>query len=242
MKNIEIYEIKKLILLGLFFILTNILTINLFKKVDLKNIYIKGADFITINDITQNSSLKLPKKLILIKTKLIEKELTQNISLSQISVTRQIFPFGLVIDIKTRTPVAFAEREENGIKIRGYIDKDGYFIKEKYIPKREYLIFPIKISGWKKEYKKLISLIINTYKGTDDLVAIEISSEGFITLEEKFLQKIFFGFKTKEKEIEEKLNLIFDIKEQLQKQKIRKKIQSLDLTDPTNPKIKVFIP
>ena len=104
------------------------------------------------------------------------------------------------------------------------------------------MIFPIKISGWKKEYKKPISLIIKTYKGTDDLEAIKISSEGFITLEEKFLQKIFFGFKTKEREIEEKLNLIFDIKEQFKKQKIRKKIKSLDLTDLANPKIKVFIP
>ena len=242
MKKIEINEIKKFISLGLFFVLTNILTISLFKKVDLKDIYIKGTNLITINDITQNSSLKLPKKLILIKTKLIEKELTNNISLSQISVTRQIFPFGLVINIKTRTPIAFAEREENGIKISGFIDKDGFFIKEKYIPEKENLIFPIKISGWKKEYKKPISLIIKTYKGTDDLEAIKISSEGFITLEEKFLQKIFFGFKTKEKEIEEKLNLIFDIKEEFKKQKIRKKIKSLDLTDLANPKIKVFIP
>ncbi len=240
MKNIEIYEIKKLILLGIFFLLTNTLTMNLFKKVDFKNIYIQGTDFISINDITQNSSLQLPKKLIFIKTKLIEKELTQNMSLRQISITRQILPFGLVIKIKTRTPVAFAEREENGIKIEGFIDKDGVFIKEKYIPDRENLIFPIKIFGWKKEYKKLISLIIKTYKETDDLEAIKISSEGFITLEEKFLQTIFFGFKTKE--IEDKLNLIFDIKKQFKKQKIRKKIQSLDLTDLANPKIKVFIP
>ena len=240
MRYIEIYKIKKVILLGIFFFLTNILTINLFKKIDFKNIYIKGTDFITINDITQNSSLKLPKKLILIKTKLIEKELKQNISLRQISITRQIFPFGLRINIQTRTPVAFAEREENGIKIKGYVDQDGVFINEKYIPEGENWIFPIKISGWKKEYKKLISLIIKTYKKTDDLEAIKISSEGFITLEEKFLQKIFFGFKTDE--IEEKLNLIFDIKEQFKKQKIRKKIKSLDLTDIANPKIKVFIP
>ncbi len=240
MKNIEIYGIKKLILPGLLFVLTNILTINLFKQVDFKNIYIKGAEFITINDITQNSSLQLPKKLIRIKTKLIEKELTQNISLRQISITRQLFPFGLVINIKTRTPVAFAEREENGIKIKGFIDKDGVFIKEKYISERENLIFPIKISGWKKEYEQIISLIIKTYKENDDLEAIKISSEGFITLEEKFLQTIFFGFKTKE--IEEKLNLIFDIKEQIKKQTIRKKIKSLDLTDLANPKIKVFIP
>ena len=240
MKNIEIFEIKKLILLGLFFVLTNILTINLFKKVDLENISIQGADFITINDITQNSSLQLPKKLIFIKTKLIEKELKQNISLRQILITRQIFPFGLVINIKTRTPVAFAEKEEYGKEIKGFIDKDGVFIKENYVPEKENLNFPIKISGWEKDYKNLISLILRAYKGTDDLEAIKINSEGFIILEEKFLQKVFFGFKTQE--IKEKLNLIFDIKEQLKKQKIRKKIQSLDLTDPANPKIKVFIP
>jgi len=239
-KNKKVYESKNLILIGIFFIFTNILTINLFKKVDLKNIYISGADFITVNDITQNSSLQLPSKLIFIKTKLIEKELKQNISLRQISITRQIFPFGLVINIQTRTPIAFAEKEDSGITTKGFIDKDGVFIKEKYVPKRENLIFPIKIIGWKEDYKKVISLILKTYKVTDDLVTIKISANGFITLEEKFLQKIFFGFKTQE--IEEKLNLISDIKEQLKKQNFPKKIKSLDLTDLANPKIKVFIP
>ena len=240
MKNREIYGIKKLILYVLFFVFTNILTIYLFKTVDFKNIYINGTDFITVDDITENSSLQLPIKLIFIKTKLIEKELEQNISLSKISINRQIFPFGLLINLQTRTPVAFAEREEKGIKIKGFIDKDGVFIKERYVPKRENLIFPIKIFGWKKEYKELMSLIIKTYIETDDLEAIKISSEGFITLEEKFFKKILFGSKTKE--IEVKLNLIFDIKEEFKKQKIRKKIKSLDLTDLANPKIKVFIP
>jgi len=239
-KNREIYGIKKLILYVLFFVFTNILTIYLFKTVDFKNIYINGTDFITVDDITENSSLQLPIKLIFIKTKLIEKELEQNISLSKISINRQIFPFGLVINLQTRTPVAFAEREEKGIKIKGFIDKDGVFIEERYVPKRENLIFPIKIFGWKKEYKELMSLIIKTYIETDDLEAIKISSEGFITLEEKFFKKIFFGFKTQEKEA--KLNLIFDIKEQFKKQKIRKKIQSLDVTDLADPKLKVFIP
>ena len=239
MKNRKIFGIKKLILLGIFFF-TNILTLQFFKTVDFKNVYIKNADFITINDITENSSLQLPRKLIFIKTKLIEKELKQNISLGKISISRQIFPFGLVINLETRKPVAFAEKEDNGIKIEGFIDEEGVFIKEKYLPEREKVIFPIKIFGWKKEYKNLISLIIKTYKETDDLEAIKISSEGFITIEEKFFQKIFLGTKTQE--IEDKLNLIFDIKEQYKKQKIRKKIRSLDLIDLANPKIKVFIP
>ena len=240
MKNRESYEIKKLIFFVIFFIITNFLSIQLFKKVYFENLYINGADFISVNDITDNSSLQLPRRLIFIKTKLIEKELERNISLGEISITRQIFPFGLRINIQKVNPVAFAEKKEDGKNIRGFVDKDGHFIKEKYLSDRKDLIFSVNIVGWKKDYKKLISLIIKTYKDTNDLEVIKINSEGFITLEEKFLQKIFFGFKTKE--IEEKLNLIFDIKEQFKKQKIRKKIKSLDLTDLANPKIKVFIP
>ena len=102
------------------------------------------------------------------------------------------------------------------------------------------MIFPIKVKGWNEDYKKLISLILKKYEDDDDLEVIKISSEGFITLEENFLQKIYLGSQIQE--IEEKLHLIFDIKEQIKKQKFRKKIKSLDLTDPTNPRLKVFIP
>ena len=102
------------------------------------------------------------------------------------------------------------------------------------------MIFPIKVKGWSEDYKKLIALILKKYEDNDDLEVIKISSEGFITLKENFFQKIYIGYQIQE--LEKKLNLIFDIKEQIKKQKIRKKIKSLDLTDLANPKIKVFIP
>ena len=239
MKNRKIHDNKKSLLLGVFLLLTNFFCIYLFKKVEMKNIYINDAESISTTDITQNSSLQLPKRLIFIRTKLIEKELAQNFSLRQISVTRQIFPFGLKVNILTRNPVAIAEKEINGKKVKGFVDINGFFIEKKYLPE-ERLNFPIRIYGWKEEYKKLISLILKNYMDSDDLEVIKISSKGFITLEEKFLQKIFLGFQTQE--LEEKLNLIFDIREQYKNQKNYRKIKSLDLTDLTNPKIKVFIP
>ena len=238
-KNRRLFNIKNLTLL-LIFLFTNFLSVNFFKKVDLKNIYIDETEFISINDITENSSLQLPQRLIFIKTKLIEKELKQNLTLKQISINRQIFPFGLKIKIQERKPVAFANREENNKVLEGFIDKDGVFIDKKYLSKREKLIFPVKITGWKIDYKNIISLIIKKYEEDDDLKAIKISSKGFVTLEENFLQKIYLG--SQMKDLEKKLNVIFEIKEQIKKKKIRKKIKSLDLTDLTNPEIKVFIP
>ncbi len=240
MKNRKSYNIKKLSLLGIFFFFTNFLSINLLKKVNLNNVYINGAEFISINDITKNSSLQLPSRLIFIKTELIEKELMQNMYLRKISINRQIFPFGLSIYIQTRKPIAFADKQENGIKVEGFVDEGGTFIDKKFLPRGEKLIFPIRVTGWKKEHKELISLITKRYKDNDDLKVIKISSEGFITLEEKFLQKIYLG--SQNYNLEEKLNLIFDIKEEFKNQQTSKKIKSLDLTDLTNPKIKVFIP
>ena len=240
MKDINTHNIKKFLLIGIIFFFTNFVTISLFKKVDVKNININGAEFISIDDVVENSSLQLPERLIFIKTKLIENELKKNIYLRKISINKQIFPFGLKINIQTRKPVAFADKEENGKKVEGFVDKDGVFIEKKWVPESDKLIFPIKITGWDKDYKKIISLLLINYENNENLEVIKISSKGFVTLEEKFFQKIYLGSQVKE--LEEKINLIFDIKEQYIKQKKRKKIKNLDLTDLNNPKIKVFIP
>jgi len=239
-KDISTHNIKKFLLIGIIFLFTNFVTISLFKKVDVKNININGAEFISIDDIIENSSLQLPERLIFIKTKLIENELKKNIYLRKISINKQIFPFGLKINIQTRKPVAFADRQENGKKVEGFVDKYGVFIEKKWVPESDKLIFPIKIIGWDKDYKKIISLLIIKYENNENLEVIKISSKGFVTLEEKFFQKIYLGSQVKE--LEERINLIFDIKEQYIKQKKRKKIKNLDLTDLNNPKIKVFIP
>ena len=80
------------------------------KKVNIQDIRIFGSKFFSQNDLVNNSSLKLPTRLIFIKTKYLEKELKQNLSLKNVSVTRQIIPFGLKIYIDTRTPIAYGER------------------------------------------------------------------------------------------------------------------------------------
>ena len=135
------------LLLILFFLSTSLLSLKTLKKVNIQDIKIYGSKLFSQNDLVNNSSLKLPIRLIFIKTNFIEKELKQNLSLKNVSISRQILPFSLEVYVNTRTPIAYSEKILNGKKIFGYVDKDGFFINkqnldEKSLKSPDYIFEP----------------------------------------------------------------------------------------------------
>ena len=130
MKNRKKINIRAFLFLILFLFSTSFITLITLKKVKIKDIRISGSVLFSQNELVKNSSLKFPIRLLFIKTNLMEKELKQNLSLKNISVSRQIMPFGLRVHINTRTPIAFGEKILNDEKIIGFIDKDGIFINK----------------------------------------------------------------------------------------------------------------
>ena len=110
MKNEKKINNKSFLLLLLFLFSTSLISLKTLKKVNIQDIRIAGSELFSRNDVIKNSSLKLPIRLILINTYFLEKELKQNLSLKNVSVIRKIFPFGLKVNIKTRTPIAYGER------------------------------------------------------------------------------------------------------------------------------------
>ena len=221
--------------------LTTFLTIKTFKKVNYQDISIFGSQLFSIDDIVANSSLNFSTPLIFIKTKYSEKELKKNLSLKNVSVNRQIFPFGLKIIIKTRTPIAYGEKFFEGEKITGFIDEDGYFINEKYSEKENLEKISSKVLGWEENFRVTLSKILKSQKKNEvEFVTIKFSPNGFLTLEEKSLNTISLGFNSTI--IDTQLQIISDIKNQLMGGEILQRIDNIDLTDPNNPKIKVFKP
>ena len=221
--------------------LTTFLTLQTFKKVNSQDISIFGSEIFSIEDIVNNSSLNFSTPLLLVKTKYTEKELKKNLALKEVSVYRQLFPFGLKILIKTRTPIAYGERILKGKKITGYIDKDGFFIFEKYAEKENLGKLSSKVFGWEENFRERLSKILYSQKNNAvEFVTISFSPNGFLTLEEKSLKTIFLGFNPKI--IETQLQIINNIKTQIKAKNILEKIDNIDLTDPNNPKIKVFKP
>ena len=59
-------------------------------------------------------------------------------------------------------------------------------------------------------------------------------------LRRKYLKKILLGYE--HSKLDTQLNLIPEIKKQLKQNNILKNLESLDITDPNNPTIKVFKP
>ena len=228
-------------LLVSFLFLTTFLTYRTFKKVNVKDITVIGSELFSKDDVVKNSSINFPTRLIFIKTEYTEKELRENLSLENVSVIRQILPFGLKIFIKTRTPIAYAEKILQGQKISGFVDKNGFFIYEKYADKRNIKKLSLEVLGWKENFKNTLSKIFNSPNYDEiELIKINFMPNGFLILEERNLKKIFLGFNPKI--IETQLQIIKNIKSQLKENNILKKIDNIDLSDPSNPKIKVFKP
>ena len=232
---------RSLLLLLLFLFATSLISLRTFKKVNIQDIRISGSELFSQKDIVKNSSLKFPIRLILINTYFLEKELKQNLSLKNISVNRELFPFGLKVKVNTRTPIAYGERLLNKEKIFGFIDKDGIFIEKQNVEEKKFKELTIKVFGWKEKFKKVLSEIFIAQENYDfDIVKISFSPNGFLTVEEKDLQNILLGFNPNL--INYQLQIINNLKNEFKRNNFSEKIDNIDLTDPNKPKIKVFKP
>ena len=241
MKNQKGIKNRSFFLLISFLFLTSLLSIKTLKKVDTQNIRISGSGFFSQNDVVNNSSFNFPIRLIFVETNLLEKELKQNLSLKNVSVNRELFPFGLKVHIKTRIPIAYAERILNDEKILGFIDKDGIFIKKQNADEENLSNLTIQVFGWKEKFKKILSEIFIALENYEfEIVKITFSPDGFLTIEEKDLRTIFLGFKPNL--INYQLQIIDNIKKEFKKNSFSVKIHNIDLTNPNKPKIKVFKP
>ena len=233
-------KLKNTLFLYFLLFLTSIISLRSINNVQINHILIKDQ-LISKEELLENSSLKIPQRLIFIQTGLIEKELKENLSLKYISINKQLIPFGLKIFIQKRIPIAYAEMYSNDSIVEGFVDEEGVFISKKFINSYQEDDFTLKVYGWKKSFIEPLEKILRINNKFDiKIYEINISPNGFISLREEDFKKVSLGFTSEN--IERKLDLLISMKNQLKEKKIFKDIQSLDLTDPSNPLIKVFKP
>ena len=232
---------KRFLFLILILFSTSSISLRALKKVNIQDIRISGSALFTQNDLVNNSSLKLPIRLIFIKTNFLENELKRNLSLKNVLVSRQILPFGLKVYVKTRIPVAYGERILNNKKVFGFVDKDGIFINKQNADNINLSEINIQVFGWEEKFKKILSeILISQENYAFEIVKVTFSPNGFLSVEEKDLKTIFLG--SNPNLINYQLEIMNNLKIEFNKNKIPTKIENIDLTDPNKPIIKVFKP
>jgi len=240
-KNEKKINNKNFFLLLLFLFSTSLISLKTLKKINTQDIRISGSELFSQNEVVKNSSLNFPIRLIFVETNLLEKELKQNLSLKNVAVNKELFPFGLKVYINSRIPIAYGERLLNDEKILGFIDKDGFFINKQNVDEKNLNKLTIQVFGWKEKFKKTLSEIFIAMDNYElEIVKITFSSDGFLTVEEKDLKTIFLGFKPNL--INNQFQKINYLKNEFNKNSFSKKIDNIDLTNPDKPKIKVFKP
>jgi len=240
-KNQKVIKNRSFFFLISFLFLTSLLSLKTLKKVNTQDIRISGSELFSQNDVIKNSSLNFPIRLIFVETNLLEKELKQNFSLKNVSVSRELFPLCLKVHIISRIPIAYGERILNDEKILGFIDKDGIFINKQNVDEKNLNKFTIQVFGWKEKFRKKLSEIFIAIENYElEIIKITFSSEGFLTIEEKDLKTILLGFNPNL--INNQLQIINNIKNEFKKNSFSKKIDNVDLTNPDKPKKKVFKP
>ncbi|WP_348666057.1 hypothetical protein, partial [uncultured Microbacterium sp.] len=145
------------------------------------------------------------------------------------------------VKVETRSPIAYGERILNDEKILGFIDKDGIFIDRKNADKKKLNKLTIQVFGWKEKFKDVLSEIFIAQENYElEIVKITFSANGFLTIEEKDLKTIFLGLS--QNSINYQLQIINNLKNEFKKNNFYEKIDNIDLTNPSKPKIKVFKP
>jgi len=240
-KNPQKLNNTSFLFLILFLFSSSLVSLKTLKKVNIQDISVSGSEFFSKNDVVKNSDLEFPIRMIFIKTNLLEKELKKNLSLKNVSVRKQIFPFGLKIEVNPRKPIAYGERILNNEKVFGFIDKEGIFINKQNIDEKNLNELTLQVFGWKEKFKKILSEILKAQENYElELIKVNFSPNGFLTVEEKDLKRILLGFNPDLINIQ--LQIISSLKNEFKKINFSEKIDNIDLTNPNKPKIKVFKP
>ena len=115
------------------------------------------------------------------------------------------------------------------------------FIDKQNVDEKDLGKFNVQVFGWKEKFKKVLSeIFIAQYNYEFEIIKITFSSNDFLTIEEKELKTIFLG--SNPNLINKQLININNLKNELKKKNFSKDIDNIDLTDPNQPKIKVFKP
>ena len=213
---------------------------NGWEEINADKISIIGSKRINSELIVRSSGKLLPNYLLAIHPKELKIKLKENLPIKHISIRKKLLPPHLNIKILEIIPIAYATRNRsNGIE-KGILDINGYWIplnKAKITINNKNML---SVEGWMEIHRLSIAKILkNKDNFGSPIRKVIFHQDGEISIETNILKEIQLG--TNLDRLDKKIAALNYLSKNLP-EKLRGKVQSIDLRNVSQPELQIAKP
>jgi cell division protein FtsQ len=201
-------------------------------------IQISGSARINENVVVKAAGLSFPQSLLSLEPRQIETKLMQELPVQGVSVQRRLLPPGLDIQLVERRPIAAATRVgPDGIE-RGMVDREAQWIPIDLVMKGKKPASTVKVEGWISNRRAVIARILQQRDQLGrPLKAIVVEPSGGVSLRFETFGLVYLG--ANDALLDQQFKTIAQLTQSLPPSLVGVSSEGLDLSDPSQPELKL---
>ncbi len=206
-----------------------------------EQIEIRGSQRMGQNVVVNAAGLTFPESLLSIEPAQIEQKLMQELPVQEASVQRRLLPPGLDITLVERRPIAAATRTgPMGIE-QGMVDREGQWMSMTMARQGEKPESAVKVEGWISSRRAVIARVLQQQERLGrPLKTILVEPAGGISLRIETLGLVYLG--ANDALLDQQFKTIVQLNESLPPNLRGVSNAGLDLSDPSQPELKLRPP
>ena len=201
-------------------------------------IQISGSQRMDETVVVKAAGLTFPQSLLSLEPGEIETKLMQELPVQEVSVQRRLLPPGLDIQLFERRPIASATRRgPKGIE-RGMVDREAQWMPMDMASRGEKPASAVKVDGWISNRRAVIAQILQQRDLLGQpLKTILVEPAGGVSLRIQTLGLVYLG--ANEALLDQQFKTIAQLNQSLPPNLRGASNEGLDLSDPSQPELKL---
>jgi len=198
-----------------------------------------GSRLVSREQVALAAGLRFPQPLMTVQPRRVAAELTAALPVEQVQVRRLMAPPRLRVDLVDRVAVARAERRTSQGLERGFVDRLGNWISSRQGQNlAASLTNPLVVRGWTPRHRASLALVIAFQPRLQgDLREIRFDPGGSLWLQSASLGQVRLG--PADQQLPRRLEVLEHLVQELPEAVKKRKLQSIDLSDPEQPELGV---
>ena len=206
--------------------------------IDIKQIKVEGSKHLTAKSVVEAGGGILPRTLLKIDPKALEKQLLRALPVKKAVVHREILPPILRIHLQEKELIAYALRQNQNREEKGVLDSEGDWVPLRIANQIHIPEIKITVEGWRESYQEEVGKVLKHRKMLGSpLEKITISPNGALILKTEALGVVQLG--ANPENLDKQLKALAHLNKSIPEKFKSKPGTILDITDPDKPELQL---